>query len=100
LADGVGVSIQTFYYFAHDPAVIISTKSSIGGGGKWVSGTSYAARDVPVGDADMWSPCGGSGILNVSKRMNFTAIDPVKANLTESSMGVTDQNIRIDWNKC
>jgi hypothetical protein len=89
------------FYFNGDPSLYTSVSTSMDGSSSslWTRGLAFIAYDVPLEDTLVWSSCGGTTVLNVSKRSGIEG-NSTSGSTAEASFFVSRHNIQVEWQPC
>jgi len=92
------------YFFSQDASATRTTTTSIVGGGVWAQGSVYTKEDVVPTTSYIWSPCGGTGILNINNRIILSTTDDTgKASGEVTNDDATikiEHQLNLNWRTC
>ncbi|KAF2004025.1 hypothetical protein P154DRAFT_543505 [Amniculicola lignicola CBS 123094] len=99
---GVTGQFITSYFFSQDAAKTSTTKMSVQGGGKLLTGEVYTKQDSIETTATIWSPCGNTGLLNLNNRLSLTASNKTASGeLSNDDATVAfTQQLHVAWRAC
>ncbi|PSN72349.1 hypothetical protein BS50DRAFT_484231 [Corynespora cassiicola Philippines] len=102
LDEGVTGQFITTYFFSQDASRTSSTRMTAQGGGALANGQIYTKNDKVETTATIWSPCGGTGILNVNNRLSLTSKNPsASGELSNDDATVAfTQQLHVSWRPC
>jgi len=101
---GVTGQFSSTYFFSQDASATTSTTTSIVGGGVWATGNVYTKEDKVPTSSYIWSPCGGTGILNINNRIILTTTDrsgKAQGEVTNDDATIKiEHQLNINWRTC
>jgi hypothetical protein len=98
---GVTATFMTTYFFSQAASQTTTTRTTLTGGGAWAQGQSYTKGDTVPTTALIFSPCGSSGILNLTQRIALTSTNSTASGTVSNDGGwALDLENGIIWRRC
>jgi hypothetical protein len=101
---GVQGQFSSTYFFSQDASATTTTSTTITGGGVWAAGSVYTKEDRVPTSSYIWSPCGGTGILNINNRIILSTSDrtgKLLGEITNDDATIKiEHQLNINWRTC